>query len=150
METHVQTLQFFFFLPGHSCFLYLRLRCALHAHRVLWDSAINRHTLMNCLKFTNTYGAVSLTYNKLLLDSSHTLPLTVIWDRTFIVTTNLGLEMGRHFQYWQSTTFLTMMEAYTTYIFCTRWNACWYVSICSQNQWAHTSTVSKFWDQHLD
>ncbi len=52
-------------LPGYFYFLYLRLRSAIHTYGVLWKCNLDAHPLMDFVTFSQTYGAVSLIYNKL-------------------------------------------------------------------------------------
>ncbi len=61
-------------LPGHSYFLYFRLRSAMCAYGVPWICNLDIHPLMDCIHFSQTHGAVSLIYNKLLNHGSVHFP----------------------------------------------------------------------------
>lgn len=68
-------------LPGHSYFLYLRLRSAMCAYGVPWNCNLDSHPLMDCVNFSQTRGAVSFIYNRLLKHSCGKLPITTIWEK---------------------------------------------------------------------
>lgn len=68
-------------LPGHSYFLYLRLRSAMRAYGVPWNCNLDNHPLRDCVNFSQSRGSISCIYNKLLNYDSVALPIITIWEK---------------------------------------------------------------------
>ncbi len=77
-----QDIQADYSLPGTSFFMYLKLRSAMKAYGVPWNSILDDHPLLKWFKNTGKIqGTVSLIYKQLLECSYKTLKILAVWER---------------------------------------------------------------------
>lgn len=75
-------LQTLFDIPGSSFFLYLRLRSAMKAYGVPWNTLLPSHPLAGFFDpGKESRGLVSQIYNSLLKTQCKRLPIEVVWEK---------------------------------------------------------------------
>lgn len=76
-----QDIQKEYNLPGFSFFLYLRLRSAMKAYGVPWNSALHNHPMFSWIDpVKSSRGVVTEIYNNLLLSVQKPLNILSKWD----------------------------------------------------------------------